>query len=399
MPDFSSDERRQLERFAPRLQYDAQDACRAVDAATMTDNAPNLLRRAAGPVIAGEPELCLDVLERYPEGAAFETGDHLAAGPDRVGDTVRLQADPRFGHEVYGRVVPGDEGRTWLQYWIWYYDNPKTFLGRGAHEGDWELVQVALRDGTPEWVTCSQHAHGETRPWPAVARDPDDSERPRIYVAPFSHANYFEARTYFYFPAADHPTDSGPSAVPAVVPFGPWENWRGRWGAGTGMSLLWWRTGKLGGVSPDSPIAQEARWRAPEDFWRTGRRVDRRFFAWLKRAVWWVVKAFNPQTPEGIAVARSGRSVEVGWRLRQTWRRRSRDVLVTVHEAGDDERMLLSVVVRKRDARRGRASLYLPRAVESCAVRISAFNRIGQRSVPSDPVPETTSPAGVAAAG
>jgi hypothetical protein len=390
MPDFSTEERRVLERYAPRLQYDAQDACRAVDAATMTANRANLLRRATGPVIAGEPDLCLDVLARYPDGAAFETGDHLAAGPDRVGDAVRLQADPRFAHQVYGRVVPGDAGRTWLQYWLWYYDNPKTFLGRGAHEGDWELIQIALRGEIPEWVTCSQHAHGETRRWAGVARDPLDPDRPLIHVAPFSHANYFEPRTQFYFPAADHPTDEGPSLVPSTAPFGSWESWRGRWGAGTGISLLWWRTRRLGGVSPDAPIVQEQRWRTPEAFWSGGRRIDRRVVRWFKSVIWWIGRGFYPLTPEVTTVERSRRSLEVSWTLRQTWWRRSRDVLLTVHESGNDERMLLSVVVRKRNARRGRASLYLPRRAESCTVRVSAFNRVGQRSTPSDPEPETS---------
>jgi hypothetical protein len=163
MPEFTPKERHLLEQFAPRLQYDAQDACRAVDAATMTDNRPNLLRRAGGPLIAGEPDLCLDLLADYPPDAEFEDGDHLAAGPDRVGDAVRLQADPRYAHQVYGRVLPDAEHADWLQYWIWYYDNPKSFLGRGAHEGDWELIQIRLSDGRPQWVGSPAHSTATAR--------------------------------------------------------------------------------------------------------------------------------------------------------------------------------------------------------------------------------------------
>src|SRR3954468_23087584 len=163
-----------LERHVPRLRYDAQDAFRAVPASTFCDNPPNCLRRRHGQVIATPPELSLAGLADLP----FHRGDHLVAGPDAITDAVRMQADAdRYPHAVYGRVV-GDGGLTWLQYWLWYYDNPKTFLGKGRHQGDWELVQVGLDGDTPTWVTCSQHGLGETRAWADVEREGD---RPVIY--------------------------------------------------------------------------------------------------------------------------------------------------------------------------------------------------------------------------
>jgi hypothetical protein len=384
MPEFTPEERALLERFAPKLQYDAQDAFRAVDAATMTDNPPNLLRRGDGRIVAGHGDLNLDCLTAYPGGGAAAKGDHLAAGPRLLEDAVELQS--RYAHCVYGRVLPDGGDPRWLQYWIWYYDNPKTFLGRGRHEGDWELVQVGLRDGEPETVTLSQHGHGEALTWADAHKDGD---HPVVYVAPFSHANYPKPGTRFYFPAADHPSDRGPAAVPEVHPFGTWQAWQGRWGADIGM--LGGRLRKLGGVSPDSPVAQRMRWTDPEGFWNAARRHNAVFNA-LKQVVWFVGKAFYPLPPELVSVRLDGRRLEVRWRLRETLLRRSRDVLVTVCEGPDEDRMVLSAVRRKRDARAGAAWFHLPAGVESCTVRMSAFNRVGQRSDSSDPMPSVSGP-------
>lgn len=147
----SDEERRLLERHRPRLRYDRQLDYRAMAAASMLDNPGNVLRRWDGEVLAGgsapgTPRLGTEVLERYPNGLEPEDGDHIAAAPDFAGDARRMQRDPAYADRVYGRVVR-DGGRTWLQYWIWFYYNPKHLLGFGAHEGDWELVQIGLGPG------------------------------------------------------------------------------------------------------------------------------------------------------------------------------------------------------------------------------------------------------------
>ena len=133
------------------------------------------------------------------------------------------------------------------------------------------------------------------------------------------------------------------------------------------------------------------RWTDPEGFWNAARRHNAVFNA-LKQVVWFVGKAFYPLPPELVSVRLDGRRLEVRWRLRETLLRRSRDVLVTVCEGPDEDRMVLSAVRRKRDAREGVAWFHLPAGVESCTVRMSAFNRVGQRSDSSDPMPSVSGP-------
>lgn len=379
--DLPAGERELLERFAPCLHYDPQDAFRAVAAETMIDNPPNLLQRADGAVIAAGDELDIATLADYPGQLGFLPSDHLAAGPNRLADAVRMQADAsRYRHCAYGRVVPRGEARTWLQYWLWYYDNPKTFLGKGRHEGDWELVQVGLGPGhRPEVVTCSQHGSGETRDWARVRRARDEPDRVLVYVAPFSHANYFEPRTTYYLPAADHPTDKGPGLVPEILPFDAWHRWRGRWGRDRPRRG---RLRALSGASPEAPIAQRFRWDSPSQWSDRARRPT---VTATKSAIWTVGKLTFPLEPELRAVRLEGREVVVDYALRQRLLQRSRHLLVTVHEAAEPHHILVSSV-RRNAPDHGSVRLRLPRAVDACVVWASAFNPFGQRSGVVGPV-------------
>ena len=77
-----------------------------------------------------------------------------------------MESSQRFAGRIYGRVVNGSDGRTWLQYWFWLYYNPKNLFGFGKHEGDWEMVQVGLgADGTPELLSYAQLKRGDARKW------------------------------------------------------------------------------------------------------------------------------------------------------------------------------------------------------------------------------------------
>ena len=60
-----------------------------------------------------------------------------------------------------------------------------------AHEGDWEVVNVALsrQDEEPLYVGYSQHCNGRTRAWSQTPRW--RGHHPVVYVALGSHANYF----------------------------------------------------------------------------------------------------------------------------------------------------------------------------------------------------------------
>ena len=94
---------------------------------------------------------------------------------------------------VYGAVFKSG-GKTVLEYWFFYYFDLYQFANPLApvwqdHEGDWEAVAVVLgAKSAPLLVGTSRHCTGAQRAWAKVRRRGD---RPVIYVARGSHANYF----------------------------------------------------------------------------------------------------------------------------------------------------------------------------------------------------------------
>ena len=110
---------------------------------------------------------------------------------------------------------------------MFYLYNPKKYAGFGEHEGDWEMVQIGCIDETgiqPILMTCSQHSGGEKREyWRVELRN----NKPVVYVARDSHANYFSHQKDV--------TDAADGAGiwindPTVVEFGSWAEWSGKWG-------------------------------------------------------------------------------------------------------------------------------------------------------------------------
>ena len=221
-----------LERHKPALVYDPQEAYRAMSAASIVDYPNNALKRSNGSIVSrAGAGLALAMLTTY----AFRDGDRLDAAGDPLPASRRFQADPAYRERVYGRVKE-DGGRVWLQYWLWCYYNPKHLLGLGKHEGDWEVVQIGLGDdGTPEVVTFSQHEGGEARDWEDVKRQGD---HPVVYVAPLSHACYFEPGAHPYVLGVDNPDGRLPREC--------FRTWR---------SSACGRLGRAGGATPRASAA------------------------------------------------------------------------------------------------------------------------------------------------
>ena len=173
------------------------------------------------------------------------------------GDSVTLA--PRTSGPVpdvvYGRRTRGSDGRTWLQYWFLYATNTQDrgIFRTGRHEGDWEVVQVALdRDGRPGDATYAQHSWAERCAWRGV-----------VHVANGSHASYFTPAEHGRpWPDPDDFADGrGRQVRPRVEPFGPWVRWPGRWG----RSEASWVPGE--NSSPRGPAFQEeGPWRDPAAF-------------------------------------------------------------------------------------------------------------------------------------
>ena len=365
-----------LERYKPLLRFDRQYDYRLASVVGIVENPGNLLRTADGEVIArvgGDPALTLELLTAYPDGREPRTDDCLCEGPDVLGDARRMEHEPRSAGRLYGRLVRGDSGRDWLQYWFWLYYNPKNLFGFGKHEGDWEMIQIGLgADGQPEVLAYAQHDSGEARKaGEAEWIERDGARHPVVYVSPLSHASYFEAGTHPYPIGIDHPYGDGPEAWPAVEPFGDWVQWPGRWGNTERVIAR-----KIGN-GPPSPSQQSSKWTSPAAFQRKMGR--RKFRALLGRLLQRLGRPFYPNPPQ-LSARLEGRRCIVDYRLSSTSLRRSRHLYLTVH---DGERVIASRAVRYA-GESGTEILRLTHEPVSLDVLGTTFNRVRQRSDPTE---------------
>jgi probable HAF family extracellular repeat protein len=235
-----------LERYAPELRYHQFETYRADSVATITDNYiagqyTNRLLDANGTTIAAanpadpSPEtLALGFLgANYASGLPASVYDKIDEEGSTTVDFQRMHTQSQYANRVYGRVVPGSGSTKILQYWFFYYYNPKTYLGFGAHEGDWEMIQLKIDaiSNNPLEATYSQHHDGERCDWIHVPRTA--SRRPIVYSAEGSHANYLSPGYHFNLGAEDYTSDDGEHVVPAVsdITAAPsWVGWIGQWG-------------------------------------------------------------------------------------------------------------------------------------------------------------------------
>jgi hypothetical protein len=376
-PDASGDEARTgdlelLMRFRPLLRYDRQYDYRVTSALGAVENPGNILQRNEGEVIAradGEPPLSLALLGGYPEGIEPREDDCLAMAPDVLGDGRRMEGEERYAGRLYGQVVR-DGGKTWLQYWFWFYYNPKNLFGFGRHEGDWEMVQIELgADGTPTFAAYAQHTSGEIRNFDrseVEVERRDDGFHPVVYVASLSHASYFSAGTHPYPSGIDHAYGDGPSELLPVELPERWVKWPGYWGSSAHVIA-----GRLGN-GPQSP-ARQGNWKNPAGFQAKLKR--RRLRSLVSRLFHRLGEATYPPSP-AVRARLDGRRCLVEYELGGRGRRRSRHLYLTVH-AG--ERVIASRALRQ-PPRSGAEVILLPEGTAPNAVWASAFNRLRQRS-------------------
>jgi hypothetical protein len=224
-----------LRRFLPRLRYDSNEQYFADSPAEWTDNPGHELRRADGTLLARAPDLSLGLLgaATYSDGRETKASDFISdPRRDYRAQYVKLRvARPDLNNRVHGHAVE-QNGRIWLQYWLWYFYNDYSLaLGAGLHEGDWEMVQLRMRDDEPDVAVYAQHTYAERRPWPQVEKE---DGRPVVYVARGSHASYFEAgfhTTEVWYDLADGKRQAPELALEILEGDGPgWARWPGRWG-------------------------------------------------------------------------------------------------------------------------------------------------------------------------
>ena len=238
-----------LQRHLPVLKYDSQEHYFADSAAEWTDNPGNLLSRADGTPIAsatpagGESKLELAFLQETSYANSQDVLDTDVIGdPSRSyrEQANRLHEDERYRNRIYGRAQVDSHGRTWLQYWFFYFYNDYNLIGSfihaGRHEGDWEMIQIRLDEAQePDCAVYAQHNSAEVRRWDQVDRVPG-TDQPLVYVARGSHASYFEPGTLwtgYWFDLADGKRRS-PALTLEIVregrPEWRWMEWPGYWG-------------------------------------------------------------------------------------------------------------------------------------------------------------------------
>jgi hypothetical protein len=355
-----------LRQYAPQLRYEPQESYFADSAAEMTNSfvagtRSNYLVDGNGTRIAAAdpanalPNLSLGFLgdPLYANGRTATTSDYLDEANSYQQDAQRLHA-AGYGDHIYGRVATAG-GRTWLQYWFFYYYNPQNVLGFGVHEGDWEFAQIGLdADGAPTVATYAQHDSGERCAWSQVMRASNGA--PVVFVALASHASYFVSgvTSRGLLPADNH-RGGGYTVRPqleVVTATTPFMAWRGRWGG-----------------SSSSPVAprRHGSWTDPAGF-EAGADPCTRAAAAAAATRRTAVPA--PR----VTVRRAGRELVVRYRFT---RQRPASILVSASppEAPDH-----AMARRARVTRRAGVLRLGPVAGGPLVVQASAFTRHGARS-------------------
>lgn len=264
-----------LDAYRPVLQYDSRERYFADHPAVMTDRPGNRLCRADGATIATATEQAglLELLHpgHYSNGQPVDDGDHIdLVGRDYARQAAEMHARADLAHVILGRVATDLTGGRWLQYWLFfYYDDPEA-LGIGTHEGDLEMIQIAVdADDRPTLAVYAQHRAGHRAPWSDVECDPAHDDAPVVYCAHGSHASLFRHGIHFGpSPIPDRNNAQGPRVRPALVELTqastPWAWWPGRWGSTLAADQLLSHTG-ADANSPTAPIRHKA-WAYPDAF-------------------------------------------------------------------------------------------------------------------------------------
>lgn len=168
---------------------------------------------------------------------------------------------------MYGRAVYGSDGKLWIQYWFFYYFNDFVPL-LGTHQGDWEMIQVRMKDDRsgPDVVAYATHNNGERCTFASVTEANPSS--PVVYVGEGSHASYMESGvTYQYgvedYHFGDRATSPQPSLDVVTGEIANFWGWPGRWGDEES--------------DPDpSPIAprEQSKWNDPTGFYNDAEACD-----------------------------------------------------------------------------------------------------------------------------
>ena len=273
----ATDDATLLNAYRPVMQYDAHEAYFADHAGVIANRPGNCLVTGGGVMLAtaqsGQGLLSLLGPHAY---SGFVAKPANADCVKEVGSDHQLQAavmhgEPEIANKVHGVVARDGQGTRWLQYWfIMYYDDPG-MLGFGTHEGDLEMIQLALgSDDTPVSAVYAHHRSGFRVAYDEVETESlDGAAVPVVFSARGSHASMLRSGSQVEgSPVPDHNDAKGPRVRPDVVALSetatPWVWWPGSWGGTKADSSL---LGHLG-VEANSPtgFTRHSAWSAPLEF-------------------------------------------------------------------------------------------------------------------------------------
>lgn len=239
-----------LRRYRPLLQYDSLECYRADGVETICSLALpgrcNSLHRADGSTIAAveprgeEARLSLEFLggPAYANGEPALPGDYLdECGGSPAADAFLLRQRSGNRDVVYGRARRDEQGRLWLQYWLFFYYDDKGLLGVEQHEGDWEVFQLRIGEkGQPDAATFARHSAADALSWDQVElAASEDGPVPVLYLARGSHSPLARPGSFEAPVIPDHSDGLGPRVRPrltVIADDGPgWVMWPGRWGS------------------------------------------------------------------------------------------------------------------------------------------------------------------------
>jgi hypothetical protein len=407
-PDYNS----LLARYKPQVRLDSQELYYPDQAAELTDNIgstsdgayANRLERHEDPTdknrttgliaglgtavnLYGQPHT-LDFLGvRYPHSQDGNLDAHPTDRLDANDDTLQQDAQRMHNLEAYGNWIYAHmsqdptSGKVWLQYWVWYYNNPAEILNVGAHQGDWEMIQVGLDQADqPDTVTFAQHKYAERCTWDQVDKYQSAlGLAPVVYAANGSHATYPRP--------VSGVGDAGQDATDGLVPIvpslevinqetDPWLAWEGTWGG----------TGAAGGLaeqnSPQGP-AFHPQWGHPDDFSASANTCSATSSGSIRASrAGPVLHRARPR--RGVAVphlrgTRAGHVLRVHFRYGPKRRGVAGPFKLLVTATSADRRRVPAGAVRRVRTRRGTVRLRTP-GPGPYLVRASTFARNGKRS-------------------
>jgi hypothetical protein len=204
-PALSSEKEQDLLRqYEPELRFDPDEYWRPVPIGTFLRDA-HVQRLVSGRWVDEDNAPTDDTLPRgnrdrldLPACVSREGAECYENLADSLGDSP---------HVMYGRFWRNESGENGdlgyvLQYWLFYYFDDWRNAGKRPtmwqlHEGDWELIAVALSPKEdPVFAAYSRHCAqgGRRRSWDELEHPLGD--HPRAFVARGSHANYFQPGSY-----------------------------------------------------------------------------------------------------------------------------------------------------------------------------------------------------------